>query len=125
MVRTTSAKQITANRVNSRRSTGPKTQNGKDIAKLNAVKHGGLSPLPVLPEVETRDDWQAHINGPLASLQPAGHLETVLTERVALILWRLNRVARFEREITAVGQERVIDDLVKKRRLDYRSTGPD
>src|SRR4051794_24428420 len=120
----TSIKQIAANRANARRSTGPKTDPGKDIAKLNAVKHGGLSPLPVLPEVETRDAWQDHLDGTLASLQPSGHLETVLAERVALILWRMNRVARFEREITAVGQERVVDDLVEKRRLDYRSAGP-
>ena len=120
----TSDKQVAANRVNSRKSTGPRTEGGKEIAKLNAVKHGGLSPLPVLPEVETRDAWQAHLDGTLASLQPSGHLETVLAERIALILWRMNRVARFEREITAVGQERVVDDLVEKRRLDYRSTGP-
>jgi hypothetical protein len=64
----TSAKQIAANHANARRSTGPKTQSGKEIAKLNAVKHGGLSPLPVLPEVETRDAWQAHLDGTLASL---------------------------------------------------------
>ena len=120
----TSDKQIAANRANARKSTGPKTEAGKEIAKLNAVKHGGLSPLPVLPEVETRDAWEAHLDGTLASLQPSGHLETVLAERIALILWRMNRVARFEREITAVGQERVVDDLVEKRRLDYRSTGP-
>jgi hypothetical protein len=121
----TSVKQIAASRVNSRKSTGPKSEGGKEIAKLNAVKHGGLSPLPVLPEVETRDAWQGHLDGTLASLRPSGHLETVLAERIALILWRMNRVARFEREITAVGQERVVDDLVEKRRLDYRATGPD
>jgi hypothetical protein len=74
--------------------------------------------------METRDAWKDHLDGTLASLQPSGHLETVLVERIALILWRMNRVARFEREITAVGQERVADDLVEKRRLDYRSTGP-
>jgi hypothetical protein len=121
----TTEKQIAANRANAKRSSGPKSEGGKEIAKLNAVKHGGLSPLPVLPEVETRDAWQAHLDGTLASLQPSGHLETVLAERIALILWRMNRVARFEREITAVGQERVVDDLVEKRRLDYRSSGPD
>jgi hypothetical protein len=120
----TSEKQAAANRANAQRSTGPKTEPGKEIAKLNAVKHGGLSPLPVLPEVETRDAWQAHLDGTLASLQPSGHLETVLAERIALILWRMNRVSRYEREITAVGQERVVDDLVEKRRLDYRSSGP-
>ena len=120
----TSEKQIAANRENARKSTGPRTETGRDIAKLNAVKHGGLSPLPVLPEVETTDAWEVYLAGTLASLAPVGHLETVLAERVALILWRMNRVARFEREITAVGQERVVDDLTEKRRLDYRSTGP-
>jgi hypothetical protein len=123
----TSEKQAAANRANARRSTGPKTETGKEIAKLNAVKHGGLSPLPVLPEVETPDAWQTHLDGTLASLQPSGHLETVLAERIALILWRLNRVARFEREITAVGQERVVVDLTdqRERRMSYRKTGPD
>jgi hypothetical protein len=120
----TSKKQVAANRANARKSTGPRTEAGREIARLNAVKHGGLSPLPVLPDVETRDAWQAHLDGTLASLQPSGHLETVLAERIALILWRMNRVARFEREITAVGQERVIDDLTEKRRLDYRTTAP-
>ena len=116
-------KQLAANRANAQRSTGPKTEAGKDIAKLNAVKHGGLSPLPVLPEVETRDAWQAHLAGTLESLRPRTHLETVLAERVALLLWRMNRVVRFEREVTAVGQERVVDDLAEKRRLSYRA-GP-
>lgn len=123
----TTSKQITANRANARKSTGPKTQAGKTIARLNAVKHGGLSPLPVLPEVETPDAWQDHLGGTIASLQPIGHLETVLAERVALILWRMNRVARFEREITAIGQERVVVDLTDQRegRLSFRKKGPD
>ena len=123
----TSAKQIAANRANARKSTGPRTEAGREIAKLNAVKHGGLSPLPVLPEVETPDAWQAHLDGTIASLQSSGHLETVLAERIALILWRMNRVARFEREITAIGQERVVVDLTDQResRMSYRKAGPD
>jgi len=123
----TTEKQAAANRANARKSTGPRTEAGREIAKLNAVKHGGLSPFPVLPEVETRDAWQAHLDGTIASLQPSGHLETVLAERIALILWRMNRVARFEREITAIGQERVVVDLTDERegRLSYRKTGPD
>ena len=51
-------KQIAANRANAQKSTGPKSEAGRAIAKLNAVKHGGLSPLPVLPELETRDAWE-------------------------------------------------------------------
>src|SRR3712207_3377932 len=118
----TSAKQVAANRENAKKSTGPKSEPGKAIAKLNAVKHGGLSPLPVLPEVETRDEWDAHLVGTRASLNPVGKLETVLAERVALSLWRMNRVAKFEREMIAGGQERVVDDLADERedRLSYR-----
>ncbi|MGE3511472.1 MAG: hypothetical protein AB7N65_21590 [Vicinamibacterales bacterium] len=122
----TSERQIAANRANARRSTGPKTEAGKEIAKLNAVRHGGLSPLPVIPEVETRDAWQQHLDGTLESLRPMSHLETVLAERVALLLWRMNRVVRFEREITAVGQERVVHDLTERRRKSFTPThGPD
>jgi hypothetical protein len=113
----TTAKQIAANRSNARRSTGPKTEDGKKIAKLNALEHGGLSPLPVLPGVESHDIWQAHLDGTLASLKPEGHLETVLAERVALILWRMNRLIRYEREVTAVGQERVIRDVAERQQL--------
>lgn len=117
-------KQIAANRANSQRSTGPKTESGRAIAKLNAIKHGGLSPLPVIPEVETQDAWETHLAGMLESLRPAGHLEQVLAERVAVLLWRMNRVVRFEREVTAVGQERVVEDVTNRRRGDYRKIGP-
>jgi hypothetical protein len=36
----TSEKQIQANRRNARKSTGPKTPEGKDAVRLNANKHG-------------------------------------------------------------------------------------
>lgn len=52
--------------------------------------------------------------GTLAGLAPVGRLETVLAERFALLLWRMNRVARFERVKIAVGQERVVDDFVQQ-----------
>ena len=35
-----------ANRRNAQRSTGPKTDAGKAIAKLNAIKHGLNTPVP-------------------------------------------------------------------------------
>jgi hypothetical protein len=42
MKKTTSQKQIEANRRNARKSTGPKTRVGKANSKLNAIKHGIL-----------------------------------------------------------------------------------
>jgi hypothetical protein len=58
----------------------------------------------------------------LESLQPEGHLELVLAERVALLSWRLHRVIRFETESIALHQERVEDDLARERRFE---SGPD
>ena len=75
---------------------GPRTSGGKAISRRNAVRHGVLSSLPVVPGFERPEDGDAHHAGVLASLAPQGHMETVLAERVALQLWRLYRVARLE-----------------------------
>lgn len=97
----TSPQKVAANRRNAQRSTGPTTSEGKAVVAANAVRHGLLSWRPVLPHAEQVDDWLAHLAHTLQSLAPAGHLEAVLAERVALLLWRLDRVARHEREAAA------------------------
>src|SRR5688572_30004458 len=102
---TTSLAKVEANRRNAAKSSGPKSKAGKAVVAANAVRHGLLSWKPVLPNVEREEDWQAHLDQTLASLAPDGHLEQVLAERVALLLWRLNRVARYEREVSAMEQE--------------------
>ena len=101
---------------------GPATQEGKEVVKWNAVQHGIRSPAPVVPGVEKKADWEEHRDGMLESLQPQGHLELVLTERVALLSWRLHRVIRYETESIALFQERVEDDLARERRFE---SGPD
>ncbi len=94
---------------------GPRTKTGKEIIRLNAVRHGVLSTTPVIPGLEHEEDWEAHRTGLFSSLAPEGHLEMALAERVALQLWRLQRVARYEREVIAVWQERVPEDLHQRR----------
>jgi hypothetical protein len=101
---------------------GPATQEGKEVVKWNAVQHGIRSPAPVVPGVEKAEDWEDHRDGVLESLQPEGHLEFVLAERVALLSWRLRRVVRYETESIALYQERVEDDLARERRFE---SGPD
>ena len=97
---------------------GPVTQEGKEVVRWNATRHGIRSPAPVVPGVEKVEDWEEHRTGILESLQPEGHLEEVLAERVALLAWRLHRVIRYEPESIALYQGRVEDDLVKERRFD-------
>jgi hypothetical protein len=101
---------------------GPVTQEGKEVVKWNAVQHGIRSPAPVVPGVEEKADWEQHRDGIMESLQPEGHLEFVLAERVALLSWRLHRVIRYETESIALFQEKAEDDLAKERRFE---SGPD
>jgi hypothetical protein len=96
---------------------GPATQEGKEVVKWNAVQHGIRSPAPVVPGVEKKQDWEEHRHGILESLQPDGHLELVLAERVALLSWRLHRVTRFETESIALYQEQIEEDLARQRRF--------
>lgn len=94
---------------------GPVTQEGKEVVKWNATQHGIRSPAPVVQGVEKREDWEVHRDGMLDSLQPEGHLELVLAERVALLSWRLHRVTRYETESIALYQEMAQEDLAKQR----------
>ena len=61
-------RQCTANRQNSKKSTGPVTQIGKDRSRENAQKHGLTSTVIAMPDEDPQvfadrlDDWQAHLN---------------------------------------------------------------
>jgi len=92
---------------------GPRTKAGKEIARLNSVAHGLRSALPVIPG-ETAEGWERHREAILASLAAQGALEEVLAERVALLLWRLGRVARYETATIANLQERIDDDIARE-----------
>ena len=82
------------------------TQEGKEVVRWNATRHGIRSPAPVVPGVEKVEDWEEHRTGILESLQPEGHLEEVLAEQVALLAWRLHRIIRYETESIALYQGR-------------------
>src|ERR671920_2036352 len=104
---------------------GPVTEEGKEVVRWNATRHGIRSPAPVVPGIEKVEDWEAHGEGVLESLKPEGHLETVLAERVALLSWRLHRVTRYETESIALYQEKAEDDLARERRFGSHVLGAD
>jgi len=54
----TSYRQIEANRRNALRSTGPKTEAGKQVSRCNAVRHG-LTAETVISALEDAEDYKA------------------------------------------------------------------
>src|SRR5215212_11796431 len=90
-----SRKQIQANRQNALKSTGPKTPEGKDTARLNATKHGLLSQVDLLPgeDEEVLKELAERLR---AELQPEGEMESLLVERIIDATWRLRRLSRVE-----------------------------
>jgi hypothetical protein len=96
----TALARIEANRRNGEHSTGPRTAEGKAVVSRNATKHGIFASVPVIPG-ESPATWEAHRAGVVESLAPVGLLEVNLAERAALLLWRLQRLARYEAETVA------------------------
>jgi len=90
---------------------GPKTAKGKAASSRNAVKHGLRSDAPVIPELESFDDWERHREGIVASFEPEGGFETYLAVRIAKLAWRLNRVPRYETEMVAHNLDNIGRDM--------------
>jgi hypothetical protein len=85
-----SAAQIRANRENARRSTGPRTEAGKQASRYNALKHGLAAESLVI-----RGEDPAELDALRAQLRadhsPAGETEAMLVEEIAQCWWRLQR----------------------------------
>jgi len=87
--------------MNALKSTGPRTEEGKARASLNALKHGLRAASLAVPFLENPEDWEVHRSLVVRDLAPVGYLETILGERVAALLWRLGRVARYESAVVS------------------------
>jgi hypothetical protein len=98
---------------------GPVTEAGKAVARLNGVVHGLRAAIPVLP-TESQDEWEQHHAGVTDELAPTGAVEMELAERVALLLWRLRRVARYEATVAGASQEDAAEEYVNKQDEKHR-----
>src|SRR6266404_4381395 len=99
MKTTTSIAQIEANRANCRKSTGPKTAEGRAMSKLNAVKHGILTAQVVVQGLrvrERRKDFQELRQRLWEELAPVGTVEEMLVDRIATAHWRMRRALMAE-----------------------------
>ena len=90
-----SNKQLNANRNNAKKSTGPKTPEGKAAVAANAVKHGLCAQRTVIPGEDPKE-WADFLRDFFLDLQPGSCLEQMLVHRIALAAWRLKRAGHYE-----------------------------
>jgi hypothetical protein len=91
----TSYRQIEANRRNALKSTGPKTEAGKQASRCNAVRHG-LTAETVIGALEDREDYKAFEAAITADYDAQSAVERELVLRLASLLWRLRRATMME-----------------------------
>jgi hypothetical protein len=92
------------NRENARHSTGPRTPAGKDISRLNAMRHTLCSQTVV----STRHNllaYQRFRKRFLDDLQPKGIIEAQLVQTLADSSWRLNCARAYETNLLTLGAE--------------------
>jgi hypothetical protein len=75
--------------------------------------------------MEDPKEWAAHRDRVVRDLAPVGYLETVIAERLAGLLWRLGRVARYETLSIVTRQESVTEDYMTAHRFDLGAAPDD
>ncbi len=104
----TSLRQIEANRRNALKSTGPKTEEGKQASRRNAVRHG-LTAETVIGALEDTEDYKAFEAAITADYDAQSAVERELVLRLASILWRLRRATMMETGLFEIEAKHVRD----------------
>jgi len=96
------ADRAAMNKTNAQKSTGPRTEAGKQRSKLNALRHGLSGQTIVLP-TEDHAAYQHHSQRLFEHFRPVGALEEQLVQALSDTSWRLNRAAAVEANLYSLG----------------------
>ncbi len=104
----TSFRQIEANRRNALKSTGPKTEAGKQQSRRNAVRDR-LTAETVISTLEDAEDYKAFEAAVIADYDAQSAVEHELVLRLASVLWRLRRATTMETGLFEIQAEHLRD----------------
>ncbi len=99
-----SPRRLEANRRNALRSTGPRTEAGKDRSRVNALRHG-LTAETVVATLEDAEDYKAFEATIIADYDPETAVARELVLRLASLLWRLRRAGVIETNLLELHAE--------------------
>ena len=91
----TTESQRKANRQNAKKSTGPRTEEGKQRSSQNGLKHGLLARDAVMAN-EDPAEYDRQLQQLEENIFPKNALEFELVRQVADAQWRLRRITRIE-----------------------------
>lgn len=114
---TISLKQKLANKKNSLLSTGPTTKAGKAVVATNAIKHGIFSKDIIIctkDYKENKKEYKELLENLISDFKPNGQMEHFLAEKIAIDIWRMKRVSRFETSSIQRSFYNVIDSYFSK-----------
>ena len=89
-----------ASRINGAKSHGPKTEDGRRAASLNAIKHG-LTGKHLLIGPEDREEFDAMLADYQSDVAPQGAIQQTLFDELVAAAWNLRRIRRMETELCA------------------------
>src|SRR5208283_2609106 len=89
-------RQIEANKLNSQKSCGPKSEAGKAKSCLNHLSHGFTSNTAVLIRGEDPEELKALLADLTSEYQPATPTEQILVEKMCQNQWLSGRAFRFQ-----------------------------
>ena len=123
--KTVTEMKLAANRLNAKRSTGPRTERGKNTSRFNALKTGLFAEQVVIPfdgEGFRDDGPRKQFARLLRSLQeeykPEGLSEALCVVDLAECRWKLRRLSRSERGLvlatTSMNSSVAIDNFVNR-----------
>src|SRR5713226_8953725 len=90
--------QINANRLNSKKSTGPTSREGKAASSLNALKSGIHARSHIIPG-EDPAELEALTAAFLLEFQPAGPNQLALVDTLIAAEWTARRLRRIEADL--------------------------
>ena len=106
-------KQIVANRLNSQKSTGPRTPEGRAAVRLNGVTHGLTAETLVL-KGESESEFAVIFESLESEHQPTTPTEETLVAQLAMATWRLRRVYNMEAGFYNAGLQELTDYACNK-----------
>src|SRR5882724_1270737 len=112
--------RLAANRRNAARSTGPKTEEGKQKSRANALKHGLCASVVVAEDAKL---IQQRASAWFDALKPQCEFHSWLVDQVAILSIRIDRCERMERRARDVKAMRAELCWEDDRRLDAVKLG--